>query len=70
MAKGRKPGYETRIVTAEHQELPKPRSWQKEGVVTKTMYHAYGLPGRIGDVVEVPMDLYDELVKKEFIKPV
>ena len=70
MAKGRKPVYETRIVTPEYHEAPKPRSWQKEGEVIKTMYHAYGLPGRIGDIVEVPMDMYDELVEKKFIKPV
>ena len=67
MAKGRKPEYETRIVTP---EVSKPNGWQKEGEVIKTMYHAYGMPGRIGDVVSVPMDMYDELVEKKFIKPV
>lgn len=70
MAKGRKPSYETRVVTPDTSETPRPRSWQREGVVIKTMYHAYSLPGKIGDVVSVPMDLYDELVEKKFIKPI
>lgn len=34
------------------------------------MYHAYGLPGRIGDIVDVDPLLYDELVKKGFIKTI
>ena len=68
MAKGRKTAtYETRVVVP---EVPKPRSWKKEGIVIKTMYHAYGFPGKIGDVVDVDPAYYDELVDKKFIKPV
>lgn len=79
MAKGRKTAtYETRVVGASTgtpsylpgtSEVPKPRSWKKEGIVIKTMYHAYGFPGKIGDVVEVDPAYYDELVDKKFIKP-
>lgn len=68
MAKGRRstqqPEYTTRVVE------PQRNGWQKQGVVTKTMYHAYGLPGRIGDIVDVDPVLYDELVKKGFIKAI
>jgi hypothetical protein len=34
------------------------------------MYHAYGLPGRIGDVVTVDPTKYDELVAKGFLKAI
>ncbi len=61
--------YETRIV--EPAFTPEPTTgWQKQGIVLKTMYHAYGLPGRIGDVVTVDPTKFDELVAKGFIKPV
>jgi len=39
-------------------------------IVIKTMYHAFGLPGKIGDLVEVDNDRYDELIKKGFIKAI
>ncbi len=67
MARGRKPEYETRIVTP---EVSKPNGWKKEGIVIKTMYHAYGFSGKIGDVIDVDPAVYDELVEKKFIKPV
>lgn len=65
----KKPEYETRIV--EPAFTPEPTiGWQKQGIVLKTMYHAYGLSGRIGDVVTVDPTKYDELVAKGFIKPI
>jgi hypothetical protein len=68
MARTKKPNYDTRIV------LPTEPSaytgWKKEGVVLKTMYHHYGLPGRIGEVVQVDPDVFDELVKKGFLKEI
>ena len=68
MAKGRRttPQYETRVVKPTLQ----PNGWTRQGIVIKTMYHAFGLPGKIGDVVDVDNDLYDELIKKGFIKEI
>jgi hypothetical protein len=34
------------------------------------MYHAYGLPGRIGDIVAVDPTKFDELVSKGFLKAI
>jgi hypothetical protein len=78
MAKGRRntPSYETRVVTPPQpatqdvQPAYKPGGWTKKGIVIKTMYHAYSLPGKIGDVVDVDNDKYDELIKKGFIKEI
>ena len=65
MAKRQGPGYQTRIVTPE----VTPSGWKKEGIVIKTMYHAYGFSGKIGDVIDIDPQFYDELVEKNFIKP-
>jgi hypothetical protein len=65
----KKPEYQTRIV--EPTFTPEPAiGWQKQGIVLKTMYHAYGLPGRIGDVVTVDPTKFDELVAKGFLKAI
>lgn len=65
----KKPDYQTRIVEPAFTPEPK-MGWQKHGIVIKTMYHAYGLPGRIGDIVAVDPTKYDELVQKGFIKAI
>jgi hypothetical protein len=67
----KKPEYQTRIVEPAPTFTPEPAiGWQKQGIVLKTMYHAYGLPGRIGDVVTVDPTKYDELVAKGFLKAI
>lgn len=43
-------------------------SWKREAVVLKTMYHRFGLPGKIGDTVFVNPDMYDLLIKEKFIR--
>ena len=67
MAKGRRttPEYQTRIVTPSVSS-----GWVKQGIVLKSMYHAYNKSGKIGDIVDVDNDLYDELIKKGFIKAI
>ena len=65
----KKAEYQTRIV--EPAFTPEPKTgWQKQGIVLKTMYHAYGLPGRIGDIVAVDPTKFDELVAKGFLKAI
>lgn len=54
------PEYQTRPLSCS--------SWKKEAVVLKTMYHKFGLPGRIGDTVFVNPDMYDQLIKEKFIR--
>ena len=54
------PEYQTRPLSGS--------SWKKEAVVLKTMYHKFGLPGRIGDTVFVNPDMYDQLIKEKFIR--
>jgi hypothetical protein len=67
----KKPEYQTRIVEPAPTFTPEPTiGWQKQGIVLKTMYHAYGLPGRIGDVVTVDPTKFDELVAKGFLKAI
>lgn len=60
------PTYETRPLAAEAK--PKTNDWKKEAIVLKTMYHRFGLPGRVGDKVLINPDMYDLLVNEKFIK--
>ena len=71
MAKIKRPRYQTRIVEAEATFTPEPSmGWQREGLVLKTMYHAYGISGKRGEIVAVDPTKFDELVSKGFLKAI
>ena len=71
MAKIKRPQYQTRIVESEPTFTPEPTmGWQREGLVLKTMYHAYGISGKRGEIVWVDPTKFDELVSKGFLKAI
>ena len=68
----RKRKYNTAIIESEIKTDMKPHKseWFKSGKVLKTMMHRYRIGGKRGDIIDVNPDLYDELVKNNFLEPI
>lgn len=62
----RKSKYTTAIIEKEDFKS----DWFKSGKVLKTMMHKYRIGGKVGDIIDVNPDLYDELVKNNFLEPI